>query len=348
MATAKKKKPKKSRKSLLIVVVVLVAMLALAGYMVLGPATGFSERDRFFYVRTGSSYGELKNELQKQGILKNVFFFDLLAGVAKLPAHVHPGKYKISSLMSNYQLVRMLRSGRQVQVNLVINKLRTKNDLITLMSGNLEADSNALRHLLSDPVFLARYGLDTNTVMCLIVPNTYFFKWNTPAEKALVKLADNYTRFWDENRRKAAQAHGLTPVKAIIVASIVDEETNIQDDKPKIASVYLNRLDKGMKLQADPTVKFGIGDFSIKRITGAMLQNTSPYNTYMYQGLPPGPICTPSAGSIEAVLQAPKTTYLYFCAKEDFSGYSNFASTFDEQLKNAHKYQQALNARGIH
>jgi UPF0755 protein len=202
--------------------------------------------------------------------------------------------------------------------------------------------------MLHDPTYLAQFGLDTNTAMCAIVPDTYDFFWNSTADRAFRKIQKNYVRFWDETRRQEAKAQGLTPVKAMIVASIVDEETNMPGDKPKVASVYLNRLDKGMKLQADPTVRFALGDFTIKRVTGEMLQINSPYNTYINEGLPPGPICTPAPSSIDAVLTAPKTTYLYFCAKEDFTGYSNFASTYDEQVKNAKAYQQALDARGIH
>jgi UPF0755 protein len=242
----------------------------------------------------------------------------------------------------------MLRSGRQAPVKIVIHKLRTKKELVHLLSANLEADSFRMRQLLSDPVFLLNYGLDTNTAMAAILPDTYEFYWNTTAEKAFKKIAKNYQRFWDDGRKEAARKKGITPIQATIVASIVEEESNKADDKPKIASVYLNRLRIGMRLQADPTVKFAVGDFTIRRIGGPMLDHDSPYNTYKYAGLPPGPICTPSPVSIDAVLQAPATTYLYFCAKDDFSGYHVFASTYEEQIKNARAYQKALDARGIH
>ncbi len=341
---AKKKKSNKLR----IIGITLLILFLLAIYKVFAPNTGTFSQGEYLYIHTGSDYDKLKTELKEGGFVSDMISFELLARAAKLPEHMHPGKYKITGGMSNFGMVRMLRSGRQVQVNLIINKLRTKDDFIHLISTNLEADSNALRQMLNDRVLLARYNLDTNTVLCAVVPNTYFFKWNTSADKVFKKIADNYIRFWDDAHKQAAKAHGLTPVKAVILASIVDEESNINADKPNIASVYLNRLEKGMKLQADPTVKYAEGDFTIQRITGPMLQNASPYNTYMYTGLPPGPICTPAISSVEAVLQAPNTTYLYFCAKEDFSGYSNFASTYDEQLKNAHAYQKALDARGIH
>ncbi len=318
------------------------------GYGIFGPNTGTFKNGEFLYVHTGSDYNKLKSALEEGGFISDLFSFDLLAKLGKLPAHIHPGKYKITKGMNNYNIIRMLHAGRQIQVNLVINKLRTKQDFVNLISSNLEADSLAIKQMLHDPVFLAGYGLDSNTAMCAIVPNTYFFKWNTTADKAFKKIADNFTRFWDAERKQQAKKQGLTPIQATIIASIVDEETNMNDDKLNIASVYINRLNKGMKLQADPTVKFVIGDFTIRRVTGAMLQTNSPFNTYMYEGLPPGPICTPSMNTIQAVLEAPKTTYLYFCAKDDFSGYSVFASNFEEQMKNARAYQQALDAKGIH
>ena len=340
-------KKKKSRVGLYILIIILgIGMFA--GIKVFGPNTGSMQQGEFLYVHTGSNYERLKAALQEGGFISDMTSFNFLAGRAQLPAHIHPGKYHITKGMSNYAIIRLLHSGKQEQVHLVITKLRTKQDLWRLISTNLEADSATLKQMLNDPVYLSQFGLDTNTVIAAIMPNTYFFKWNTSAEKAFKKIEENYNRYWDDAHKKQAQAQGFTPVQIVTIASIVDEETNITDDKPKIASVYINRLRKGMKLQADPTVKFAVGDFAIHRIAGPMLQSTSPYNTYMYAGLPPGPICTPSVSSIEAVLQAPKTTYLYFCAKEDFSGYSSFASTYDEQLKNAHAYQQALNARGIH
>ena len=344
MSSAKKKKSRTG----LYLLVIIAGILLFAGVKVFGPNTGTFKQGEYLYIHTGSNYEKLKAVLQDGGFISDMTSFDFLAQRAQLPAHIHPGKYKIRDGMSNFNIIRLLRSGRQTPVKLVINKLRTKNDFISLLSTNLEVDSNTLRQMLQDKDYLSQFGVDTNTMMCTVMPDTYDFFWNTTADKAYRKIEKNYARYWDATRKDQAKSHGCTPAQVIIIASIVDEETNINDDKPKVASVYLNRLQKGMKLQADPTVKFAVGDFTIRRISGEMLQNTSPYNTYLYQGLPPGPICTPSPGSIEAVLQAPKTTYLYFCAKEDFSGYSNFASTYDEQLKNAHAYQQALNARGIH
>jgi UPF0755 protein len=345
MAAAKKKK--KSRLWLYIFLI-FIGLGIIVLLKTFGPNTGKFTNGDYLYIHTGWRYEQVKTALEQGGFVSDMTSFDFLASRAKLPAHIHPGKYKFNEAMSNYSIIRMLRGGHQTPVKLVINKLRTLHDFITMVSTNLEADSLALNQLLHNPTYLSQFSLDTNTVMCAVVPATYSFKWNTNAKSAFKKIADNYEHFWTDDRKAEAKSKGLTQTQATTLASIIDEETNINEDKPKIASVYLNRLQKGMKLQADPTVKFAVNDFTIRRISGDMLQNQSPYNTYVHTGLPPGPICTPAATSIDAVLQAPKTTYLYFCAKEDFSGYSNFASTYEEQLRNARAYQQALNDKNIH
>ncbi|PQJ11021.1 endolytic transglycosylase MltG [Flavipsychrobacter stenotrophus] len=338
------KKKKKSRLPLIITIVVIVLLLG-AAYKILGPNSG---KAQFLYIRTGITYEQLLTQMKDGGYVNDINSFDFLAKRAGLPEHIHPGKYQMKWGMTNYELVKKLRNGRQVPVKLVINKLRTKADFIRLVSTNLEIDSLQLGALMRDKDFLDKMGLDSNTVMCGVRPDTYEFYWNTTTDKLFKKLKESYSRFWTDARREQAKNHGLNPVKATIMASIIDEETNLPADKLNIASVYLNRMDKGMKLQADPTVKFSIGDFTIKRVTGAMLKTESPYNTYQNVGLPPGPICTPSNGSIDAVLNAPQTTYIYFCAKADLSGASVFATTDAEHLLNARLYQQALNARGIH
>ncbi len=329
----------------LIITLIFFAAIALGVFKVFGPN---SSRDRFIYVHTGADYAQVLASLKEGGYLFDALSFDLVAKALQLPEHIHPGKYEVKRGMSNFELVKKLRNGRQVPVKLVINKLRTENDFIALLSTNLEIDSAALRDLMHNPTYLADFDVDTNTALCAVIPDSYEFYWNTTADKAFRKIQKNYSRFWTAQRKEQAKALGYTPNEVMTIASIVDEETNKQDDKPNIASVYLNRLQKGMKLQADPTVKYAIGDFTIRRITGEMLKTASPYNTYQNTGLPPGPICTPSASSIDAVLQAPKTKYIFFCAKDDLSGASVFAATDEEHLKNARLYQKALNERGIH
>lgn len=326
---------------------ILAGLLVYVGYRVFGPNTKAFGDSKFFYVRTGSTYKAVLDGLEEQDIIRSRTSFDWVAQELGYPNRVKAGKYKISRGMSNFEIVKMLRAGRQTPITLTITKLRTKQDLVKKICSNLEADSATFRALLSDQVYLRQFGLDTNTVMSAFMPNSYQFYWNTSAENAFKKIEKESTAFWTDARKASAQRLGLTPIQVTILASIVDEETNKNDEKPLISSVYLNRFRKGMRLQADPTVKFALQDFSIRRIREGHIAFESPYNTYQVTGLPPGPICTPSIKSIEAVLNTPDTDYIYFCAKADFSGYHAFAATYAEHMKNAHAFHQALNARGI-
>lgn len=299
------------------------------------------------YIPTGSSYEQVIQQLSEQHILNDMASFESMASRLGYQHQVKPGKYEIRQGMGNFTLVNMLKGGKQVPVKLVINKLRTKKDIIRKISSQLEADSNDIEALLHDSSFLAKYQIDSNQLQCMILPDTYQFFWNTDAKKALEKIGRNYLKFWTSERKAKATKQGMTQAEIITLASIVEEETNIPDDKLKIASTYMNRLRIGMPLQADPTLKFAVNDFTLRRLLTVHTQVNSPYNTYVNRGLPPGPICTPSMKTIDAVLDAPKTTYLYFCAREDFKGYSNFASSYEEHQQNARRYQEALNARGI-
>lgn len=346
MARAKKKNSSGSKWLLILLVIAGIGGAVL--YKVFGPNTGNIGNQKYLYVHTGATYEQVIESLDEGGYVADMTSFKLVANAMKFPEKVHAGKYKIKSGMSSFDMVRMLRSGMQEPVRLVINKLRTQQDFVRLIGTSLEADSTNLKSLMNDATYLSEFGVTPATAMVIVMPDTYEFFWNTNADKALRKIYKNHVRFWNDERKSKAKAQGVTPIEATIIASIVEEETNMKSDKPKIASVYLNRVRKGMKLQADPTVKFGIGDFAIRRVTSAMLQHNSPYNTYMYAGLPPGPICTPSPSSINAVIDAPRTTYLYFCAKDDFSGYSAFASNYEEQIKNAIAYRRALDKRNIH
>ncbi|XZF15298.1 endolytic transglycosylase MltG [Chitinophagaceae bacterium MMS25-I14] len=349
MSPASRSGKKSSKKRIIRWILLGIAAVAAFGlFEVFGPNTDGFRDGEYLYIHTGANYQQVKSLLQEQGFIRDIHSFDFLAKQAGYPDHVHAGKYKISKGMSNYSIVRMLRSGRQTPVKLVINKLRTKAEFIHMLGANLEADSNVLKQMFADTVYLSQFGLDTNTVMCAVMPNTYQFYWNTSADKAFRKIEKSFATFWTDSRKQQAQDMNLTPQEVITVASIVEEETNNNPEKGNIASVYLNRLHNGTRLQADPTARFAYGDFTIHRITSVQTGFQSPYNTYLVKGLPPGPICTPSEKTIDAVLHAPKTTYLYFCAKGDGSGTHLFASTYDEHLKNARAYHQALDAQGIH
>lgn len=324
----------------------LLTLAALAGFIawqVFGPTVS-SPDGKYFYVKTGAVYADVKNGLANKKIISNGFFFDLLARQVKYPGSVKAGRYEIRDGMSLFRLVRMLRSGRQSPVNLVITKLRTKEDLAKKIADNFECDSAAFFNLLNDPGFLKPYGLDSNTAMTAVIPNSYSILWNTTPDKIFKKLFSEKEKFWNEERKAKAKALNLTPEQVYSMASIVEEESNKEEDKGKIASVYMNRMAKGMMLQADPTVKFALKNFALTRILHGHLEYDSPFNTYRHTGLPPGPICTPSIKTIDAVLDAPQTDYIYFVAKPDFNGYSNFATTYAEHLVFAKAYQQALDS----
>jgi UPF0755 protein len=277
-------------------------------------------------------------------MINNQFWFDQVAKYADYPKKVKAGKYKVTDGMSLFHLIKMLRRGNQVPVNLVITKLRTKEDLARKIGDNFEVDSSTVMNFLSEEDSLQQFEVDTNTVMTDVIPNTYTYTWNTSMKNIFKKLYAEKQKFWNNDRKQKAEHLNLTPKQVYTLASIVEEETNKEEDKGKIASVYLNRLKKGMKLAADPTVKYALRDFALRRIYQKYLQVPSPYNTYLNQGLPPGPICTPSVKTIDAVLNAPETDYLFFVARSDFSGFSDFASDYKQHEAYAKAYQQALDS----
>ena len=322
----------------------LVAVIAglYAAWNLFGPVVSAPE-GKYFYIRTGAGYDEVKNALVDQKIIHGTFFFDLVSKRVKYKDNVKPGRYEIKggSLVS---LVRMLKSGRQSAVRFVINKLRTKEDFAGKVGQQFETDSLEVIQFLNNNDSLAAYGLDTNTALTAIIPNSYLYWWNVSFKNMFGRFVQQKNSFWEGKRAAKAAALNLSPEQVYSMASIVEEETAKQDDKGLIASVYMNRIRKGMKLEADPTVKYAMRDFGLKRILRGHLAYASPYNTYQHTGLPPGPICTPSISTIDAVLDAPQTEYIYFVAKPDFKGYSNFASTYEQHLVFANAYRRALDS----
>ncbi|HVM87012.1 MAG TPA: endolytic transglycosylase MltG [Puia sp.] len=309
-----------------------------------GEGTAFEKDKYYLYIKTGMNYDELLELLKKDTVVKSTYFFDWLSKRIGYPANIKAGKYEIKRGSSLVDLIRMLKNGRQVPVKLVITKIRTKENLASLIGRHFECDSVSVMHFFENNDTLQKYGLDSNTVMTTVFPDTYTYFWNSTPSKIFKKLFAAHESFWTAQRIKEAKEHDLTPTTAYILASIVEEETNKKEDKGLIASTYLNRMTKGMKLAADPTIKFAMQNFELKRIYEKYLTVESPYNTYKYAGLPPGPICTPQQETIDSVITSPKTNYLYFVAKADFSGYSNFSETFEQHLKFAKEYQQALDA----
>jgi UPF0755 protein len=330
------------KKLVLILFIIILLIGATAAFLILGPGTAFGSPSHDLYIHTGMNFRDLDSMLNEDNVLSHPAVFNWLAKRVSYPASVKAGKYEIKEGMSLLNILKMLRNGRQVPVNLVITKLRTREDLAGLIGRKFECDSVSFMRFLNNADSLNYYGQDTNTVMTLVFPNTYTYFWNTTPSRIFKKLELAAQNYWTPDRLQEASAHNLNRTTAYILASIVEEETTRKSDKPKIASVYLNRISSGMRLAADPTVKFALRRFDLKRVYEKYLLVESPYNTYRNAGLPPGPICTPSLESMDAVLNAPETKFLYFVAKPDFSGYSNFAETFSAHMQNAKEYQKAL------
>ena len=326
------------KRILLIVVLLIVLGGIYTAWQVFGPTVN-APADKYFYIKTGATYNDVKSSLQEEKVIGSVFFFDKLSRQAGYNEKVKAGRYELKDGMSVYNLIRMLKAGRQSPVRLVINKLRTKEDLAKKIGNLFECgEARALAFLYSNDS-LNKYGLDTNTAMTAVIPNTYLLNWNNDFSKLFSRLKAEEEKFWNSERKEKAASKNMTPRQVYAMASIVEEETNKLKDKGLIASVYINRINKGMKLEADPTVKYAMRDFGLKRILHGHLKYPSPFNTYQNTGLPPGPICTPGVETIDAVLDAPETDYIFFVAKPGLDGYSNFAASYDEHLKYAKEYQ---------
>lgn len=330
------------KKLFLLVFLFLILIAAITGFLILGPSTSF-DSDRYeLYIHTGMNFDELDSVIRNDKVLSYPSVFNWMAKRASYPSSIKAGKFEIRRGASLLTILKMLRNGRQVPVNLVITKIRTREDLASMIGRKFECDSSAFMRFINNRDTLGVYGVDTNTMMTLVFPDTYTYYWNTTPSRIIRKMDAAANAFWTPEHLHQAEARHLNRKTAYILASIVEEETTRKEDKPKIASVYLNRMATGMRLSADPTVKFALRRFDLKRVYEKYLLFESPYNTYRVAGLPPGPICTPSMESLEAVLNAPETRYYYFVAKPDFSGYSNFSETFSEHMKNAKEYQKAL------
>ncbi len=296
----------------------------------------------YLYIPTGSTFEDVRKIIYNKGIIININTFKWLAEKKNYRNNVHPGRYLIKEGMNNNELINLLRSGKQKPIGLTFNNIRTREQLISVICSKLEADPSEMTKLLGDPEYLREFGLTPYNSLVMFIPNTYEFYWNTSADKFIRRMYKEYKKFWTDERIKKASQINLTPVEVSILASIVQQETIKYEEMDTIAGVYINRLKRDMLLQADPTVIFALQDFSIKRVINRYKEVDSPYNTYKYKGLPPGPICLPSTITINKVLNYKKHNYIFFCAREDFSGYHNFAETVEQHMVNARNYQNAL------
>lgn len=346
MATKKKTKKKSSifLKSIKIGIFIAIAAFIYLVYILFSPNFFLSsDKKAYLYIADSSSFEDVVLNLQQNVKVVNSSAFRQVAGLLHYGAKIRPGRYELKTGMNNFQLVRILRSGRQTPVQLSFNNIRTKEQLAGRLGSQLMADSLSISNLLNDTAFLRTYNLNPSTSVTLFIPNTYEVFWNTNAAELFERMNKEYNKFWTEERKAKAALIPLSLTEVSTLASIVEEESNKKAERPMIAGLYINRLKMDMPLQADPTLKFAMGDFGLKRILLQHILKISPYNTYRNHGLPPGPIRVVSPAAIDAVLNYSKHNYVFMCAKETLNGEHNFAVSYSEHQANAKKYQKALN-----
>lgn len=340
-----------SKQSTIIVLLTIITLLIGGGafwmYRLVWAPNFNPGKTVYIYIDDQKDFDGLCRQLNDSANCLRIGSFKRLSGLLKYTASMHTGRYAVKPGMSNLTLLNDLRRGHQVATRITFNNIRFKEDLAERVSDQLMFDKEELLRLLNDSIYCDSLGFTPETVNTLFLPNTYEIYWNASADKFIHRMKREYDAFWTSDRLKKAKEIGLTPIEVSILASIVEEETAASDEYPIVAGLYINRLHAGIPLQADPTVKFAIGDFSLRRILFEHLEIDSPYNTYKYAGLPPGPLRIPTIKGVNSVLNYTKHKYLYMCAKEDFSGRHNFAVTLAEHNRNASRYQAELNRRRI-
>ncbi len=343
---------KEIKKSTKIIIAVAVIVLLIGGYYGLNLyktyfAPNVNADQKYLYIKTGSNYEDLLANLQNKGILKDAATFQTAAAKMNLSGSVKSGRYRLKEGQNNRTLINMIKAGNQDPVKLKFQNIRKKENFAAYMAKNMEADSLAFISVLDSLPLLEKYGFNKENSYTMFIPNTYEMYWNIKPIEFFERMQKEYVKFWNDERKQKAAKLNLSPIQVGILASIVDYEALYDKEMPIIAGLYLNRLNRGILLQADPTVIFANNDFTVKRVTNSLLAVDSKYNTYKYKGLPPGPIMMPSIKAIDAVLNREVNNYIYMCAKEDFSGYHNFAETQEQHEINGRKYRAALNKRNI-
>ncbi|MCL2247493.1 MAG: endolytic transglycosylase MltG [Lentimicrobiaceae bacterium] len=325
--------------SIIVIILAIIAAFVARKIIFFTPNTTFST----IIIPKDATFSQVVDSLTKKNAVNRLQTFTIASKFLRYDRNVMRGKYEIKANETNYQLIKKLRKGQHYPVTFTFNNVRTLSDFLQRIDKKFLFPMHDLQKLLENEDFLHTLGFTKETLPALFIPNTYQIYYDIDAGEFVEKFQTFYHNFWNEKRLQQAQAISLTPVEVTTLASIVEEENYKDFEKPIIAGVYINRLRIGMRLQADPTVKFAVGDVTLKRILFKHLETDSPYNTYMYAGLPPGPIRFPETSTIDSVLQYTKHNYLYMCAKEDFSGAHNFAATLAEHERNATKYRNALN-----
>jgi len=350
--------PHKRRQSKLrrrLIIILFFTLIAVAAFLAMSVNRMFFKSNVWVanggvaevFIPTGSNFEDVKEILFEKGLIVRRGDFENVSDWMKYTDFVKPGRYLIENELNNYTLIRLLRSGAQKPVNVTFNNMRDIYQLAGRVSAQIEADSSDIVKLLTDKEYLSFLGYNTQTIPAMFIPNTYELYWTTNAEGFVSRMFQEKDKFWNEDRKLKAKALNLTTNEVATLASIIDKETNKNNEKATIAGVYLNRLKLGWRLQADPTLVFAAGDFEIRRVLDIHKTIESPYNTYLYSGLPPGPICIPSISAIDAVLNYEKHAYYFFCAKDDLSGYHAFASSYAQHEVNAWKYRKALDRMNI-
>lgn len=327
----------------LVVFTVLLTTFSFYGYQIVRtPNILVDKNDRILLIPEGSDFSGVRDTLFKYNYVQDMVSFSFIAKLMDYDVSVKPGRYRLNKNMSNVAAIRLLRAGIQEPTYITFNTVRLKEDLATRITQNIEMTPVDFLFTLDRYGKENKKGFDENTELCQFIPNTYEVYWNISPDALIRRMEEEYERFWNETRTGKAAALDLTPVEVSILASIVQAEARNIDEGPVISGLYLNRLRKNMYLQADPTLVYASGDFTLKRVLNVHRQIDSPYNTYKYKGLPPGPINLPEIWAIDAVLDYQQHNYIYMCAKEDFSGYHNFATNLRDHNRNAERYQRAL------
>ncbi len=341
---------KKSKKIIFGSIAAVILLLAITGgviyYKITSPFFNVKETV-YLYIDDKKDFNDLLLQLQSTAKIKDISTFQKFAQALDYPKKMKTGRYAVDSEISCKDLLLNLVRGNQTPCKITFNNIRLKNELAENIGVQLMFGLGTLQQALNDSAICSKYGFDEQTIQCMFIPNTYEMYWNISIDRFLERMKKEYDHFWTPERLEKAAGIPLSPVQVSTLASIVEEETIVPDEYPQVAGLYINRLKKGMLLQADPTVKYAIGDFTLKRILYSHLEVESPYNTYKHDGLPPGPIRVPSIKGLNAVLNYTYHQYLYMCAKEDFSGRHNFATTLAEHTRNAQRYQAALNKNNI-
>lgn len=340
------KRPVKFQKAKLVIFLVgsmlLITFTFYFYQIVFTPNILVDRTDRLFVIKSGTTYRQVMVDLDRQGIVNDMVSFGFLARLKSFDRKIQPGRYLLRRNMTNVAAVDALTGGRREQVSITFTNVRLVSDLDDRITKNIGVTPTEFEVALQDFIRTNDQGFTRDNILCMFIPNTYLVYFNVVPEELVGRMNNEYKRFWNEERRNKAAAIGLTPIEVSILASIVQAETIKQAEAPVVAGLYINRLKKDIPLQADPTLVFATGDFTIKRVLNEHKEVDSPYNTYKRTGLPPGPINMPAIVNIDAVLNHEKSNYLYMCAREDFSGYHNFATNLRAHNANAAKYQRAL------